>query len=90
MSDQMTSINGPVHEIKLGRVRASVWANGRDRQIVWYSVSLSRIYRDGDKWKSITSFGRDDLPVIAMAAEMAYAWIWNENGIHGERQNAGS
>lgn len=70
----------PVHEIKLGRVRASIWANQHDRQDVWYSVSISRIYRDGDEWKTAISFGRDDLPLVSKAAEMAYTWIWNGKG----------
>jgi hypothetical protein len=36
-----------------------------------------RLYRDGDEWKTTASFGRDDLPLVSKAAEMAYAWIWN-------------
>ena len=79
----MSSGNRPVHEIKLGRVRASIWTNKNDRQDVWFSVSISRFYRDGDDWKTTTaSFGRDDLPLVSKAAEMAYAWIWNAQGTH--------
>jgi hypothetical protein len=74
--------NRPVHEIKLGRVRASIWSNESDRQDVWFSVSISRLYRDGNEWKTTTSFGRDDLPLVSKAAEMAYAWIWNVKGKH--------
>ena len=81
----MASINRPIHEIKLGRIRASIWANRGRRQEVWYSVSLSRVYRDGENWKTTTSFGRDDLPLVAKASDMAYAWIFNANGIDGER-----
>ena len=76
----MSSGNRPVHEIKLGRVRASIWTNESDRQDVWYSVSISRLYRDGDDWKTTTSFSRDDLPLVSKAAEMAYAWIWDGKG----------
>jgi hypothetical protein len=74
--------NRPVHEIKLGRVRASIWSNESDRQDVWFSVSISRLYRGGNEWKTTTSFGRDDLPLVSKAAEMAYAWIWNVKGKH--------
>ena len=74
----MTSNRRPVHEIKLAAVRASIWANRSERQAVWYSVSVSRCYREGDVWKDSTSFGRDDLPLVSKAAEMAYAWIWSE------------
>ena len=74
--------NRPVHEIKLGRIRATIWTNrGRD-QGTWFNVSISRLYRHGSEWKTTTSFGRDDLPLVSKAAEMAYAWIWNVKGNH--------
>ena len=76
----MSSGNRPVHEIRLGRVRASIWTNGGHGQDTWLSVSISRLYRAGNEWKTTTSFGRDDLPVVSKAAEMAYAWIWNVKG----------
>ena len=72
----------PVHEIKLGRVRASIWSNGSNGQDTWFNVSISRLYRDGDEWKTSNSFGRDDLPLVSKAAEMAYAWIWNAKEKH--------
>jgi len=86
----MTSVNRPIHEIKLGHIRASIWMNHSDRQEVWYSVSLSRVYRDGENWKTTASFGRDDLPVVAKAADLAYAWIWNANSSNGGRSNVSS
>lgn len=76
----MSSGNRPIHEIKLGRIRASIWTNESDRSEMWFNVSIARVYRDGDQWKTTTSFGRDDLPLVAKAADMAYAWIWNTKG----------
>lgn len=76
----MSSGNRPVHEIKLGRIRASIWTNGGHGQDTWLSVSISRLYRAGNEWKTTTSFGRDDLPLVSKAAEMAYTWIWNAKG----------
>lgn len=73
----MSSGNRPIHEIKLGRIRATIWTNHTDRQDVWFNVSVVRLYREGDEWRTSTSFGRDDLPLVAKAADMAYAWIWN-------------
>jgi hypothetical protein len=75
----MNSGNRPAHEIKLGAIRASIWSNRSERQEVWFNVSIARLYRDGDQWKTTTSFSRDDLPLVSKAAEMAYAWIWNSN-----------
>lgn len=69
--------NEPIHEIKLGRIRAAIWENqteGKDE--VWYNVVPSRLYKDGAKWKDTTSFRRDDLPIVAKALDMAYGWLW--------------
>ena len=76
----MTSTNRPVHEIRLGRIRATVWTNSNDQRDSWFNVSISRAYRDDDQWRTSASFGRDDLPLVSKAAEMAYAWIWNHKG----------
>lgn len=78
----MHSNNRPIHEFRLGYIRASIWANENDRQSVWFNVSIVRCYRDGEEWKTTSSFGRDDLPLVSKAAEMAYAWIWNQRGGH--------
>lgn len=77
----------PVHEIKLSRIRASIWANGGQGKKTWYSVAISRTYRDGDVWKETTSFNRDDLPIVSKASEMAYAWIWNTLIQNAERKS---
>ena len=70
----------PAHEVKLGKIRATIWANETD-QDVWFNVTLTRRYHDGESWKDTTSFRRDDLPVAAKAADMAYAWIWNQHTV---------
>jgi hypothetical protein len=64
----------PVHELRLGRVRAAVWANETE-QGVRHNVTLSRLYRDGEEWRSSESFGRDDLLVLAKVADLAHTWI---------------
>ncbi len=76
----MSSGNRPIHEIKLGSIRASIWTNGNPGQDTWFNVSICRLYREGGQWKTTASFGRDDLPIVSKAAEMAYAWIWNAKG----------
>ena len=69
--------NKPIHEIRVGKIRAAIWVNENGSNDVWYSVTLSRHYKDGNGWKNRASFGRDDLPVVAKLMEMAYAWIWD-------------
>ena len=66
--------NKPVYEVRLGRVKAAVWANHGESG-VWYSVVFSRIYKDGDSWKRSESFSRDDLPLVAKVADRVHTWI---------------
>ena len=75
----MTQKQKPVYEIRLGRIRASIWANHSESREVWFNVSVSRLYRDGDQWKDSQTFSRDDLPIVAKAADMAYAWLWRRD-----------
>ena len=50
----------PVDEIRIGRVKATVWRNGTEDQ-PRYNVTFSRLYKEADQWKSTHSFGRNDL-----------------------------
>ena len=40
-----------------------------------YSVTVSRLYKDGEEWKTTDSVGRDDLPLAGKALDMAHTWI---------------
>ena len=68
----------PAHEIRLGRIKATIWANQGDNG-PWFNVTLSRNYKDGDEWKSSTSFGRDELLTVAKAADLANSWIHSQS-----------
>ncbi len=81
--DQKTK-SKPVHEIRLGRVRAAVWLNDTEGGLR-YNVQISRLYKDKqDKWKDSTSFGREDLPLVAKVADMAMVWVY-ENPASAEK-----
>jgi hypothetical protein len=64
----------PVQEIRLGRVKAAIWVN-RTREGVIYNVTFERSYKDGETWKTSTSFGRDDLLKVAKLADQAHSWM---------------
>lgn len=68
----------PVHEVRLGRIKAAIWTNEGDNG-TWYNVTVSRNYKDGDEWKSSTSFGRDELLTLAKVADLANTWIHGQN-----------
>ena len=68
--------NKPVHEIRLGAVKAAVWANNSASGL-WHSVSFGRLYKaDDGAWKTSDSFGRDDLPLVEKVADLAHRWIY--------------
>ena len=69
--------NKPVHEVRLGRIKAAVWENNTANG-VRHNATILRIYKDGDQWKTSDSFGRDDLPLVTKVADLAHTWIYQE------------
>ena len=65
----------PTHEIKLGKIRAAIWANESKQDKLWFNVTVTRLYKENDEWKDTSSFGRDELPIVNKAIDMAYGWI---------------
>ena len=79
----------PVHELRLGRIRAAIWAN-ETQNGMRHNVTVSRIYKDGDNWKDSASFGRDDLPLVAKVIDQCHSWIFaNGNPSNGDGRTNG-
>ena len=70
----MTTNNKPVHEIRLGTIKAALWENSAANG-TRYAVTFSRLYKDGAQWKHAENFRRDDLLVLAKVADQAHTWI---------------
>ncbi len=66
--------NKPAQSLRIGAVKAAIWQN-HSGDNTWYSVSFSRMYKDGDQWKNSESFGRDELLTLAKIADQAHTWI---------------
>lgn len=67
----------PVHEVRLGRIKAAIWEN-ETQNGTRHNVTVSRLYKDGEEWKDSTSFGRDDLPLVAKVVDQAHSWIFTQ------------
>ena len=67
----------PVHEIRLGAVKAAIWENETSVG-VRHNVTVSRLYKEGEEWRNTDSFGRDDLPLVAKVVDQAHSWIFTE------------
>ena len=66
----------PAHNIRLGRIEASIWANRTENNEFWFNVTVKRRFNINGEWKDATTFGRDDLPIVSKVLDMAYSWIW--------------
>lgn len=67
--------NLPVHVIRFGYVKASIWQNHTDRGTM-YNVTVARIYRaTDDTWHSSSSFGYRDLLALAKCLDWAHSYV---------------
>ncbi|MCA9028778.1 MAG: hypothetical protein KDA86_26480 [Planctomycetaceae bacterium] len=77
----------PDHVIRFGLVKVCIWKNqtkSGDR----HSVTVVRLFRNGDVWQESTRFGRDDLPLLAKAIDQAHTWIFETNQRSADEQPA--
>ncbi len=64
----------PVHEVKIGVIKAAIWEY-QNASGVWHNVTISRVYDEGQACRDLLCLGRDDLLVVAKAADLAHTWI---------------
>jgi aryl-phospho-beta-D-glucosidase BglC (GH1 family) len=78
-SEATSGKNKPAHEVRLGRVKAVIWANASEAG-TRYNVTVRRIFkRDGSaNWEQSDSFGRDDLPQLIEVVHQAWVWIYGQ------------
>ncbi len=72
----------PIHEVRLESIKAAIWKN-QSESGTRFDVSVTRLYKDGDHWKSTDSFGRDDLLLLAKVIDQTHSWIFD----NGKRRN---
>jgi hypothetical protein len=68
----------PVHEVRRGLIKVRVWRK-RTRSGLRHTVAVSRLFRNGDVWKESSRFGRDDIPLLRLALDEAYTWIFRQS-----------
>jgi hypothetical protein len=65
----------PIAEVRTGSIKATIWRNATENG-ARFNVTFDRLYKDGDKWKSTSTFGRDDLLLLAKVADLAHTRIF--------------
>ncbi|MBI1313262.1 hypothetical protein GC176_18375 [bacterium] len=70
-----TTTNKPVHVIRRKGIKVAIFFN-RTGENEFAKVTAQKIYRAEDgSWKTATSFGRDDLPIVSLLTKRAWEWI---------------
>ena len=81
--------NTPVDDVRIGRVKATIWRNETGDGKARFHVVFSRLYKDGNTWQSSPSFGRNDLLVLAKVADLAHTRVLQlPQEFHGEDNRA--
>jgi hypothetical protein len=68
----------PVRVFRAFGVKVSVFANRTktgDEERVFHKVTVQRIYRDGEKFKTTSSLSRHDLPAAWVLLQKAWEYI---------------
>lgn len=64
------------HEIKIGRLKLSIWKNEDKEKGDWYSITIKRFYQDAEgKWHFAHTFGKDDALLVSEMFRQAWFWI---------------
>ncbi len=67
-------------------IAVSVFANPTEidgRIVSFYKVTIQRTYRDGNEFKTTTTFGRDDLPIVRLLIGQAWEFILDAESSRG-------
>ena len=68
----------PEKKFKCGPISASIWAEDKTVEsgvVKFYSINITKAYKDGDNWKNTNNFNAEDLPKVALVANEAYKYI---------------
>jgi hypothetical protein len=68
-------MNKPEKTFRIGYCSASVFLNEMNNERQFRTVSLQRRYKDGDDWKSSSSFSLADLPHAMAVLQMAMNYL---------------
>ncbi len=73
----MAENNRPVHQVRIGRIKAAVFENGDNAP---RKVQFAALYKDGETWKGSQGFSREDLPLLANVADQVHTVLYEQNG----------
>jgi hypothetical protein len=69
--------NPPVFTVRHRALKAVVWRNETENGPM-FNTTLTRSYKDGETWKESSSFGFDDVLIVAELLRTCYGFISRE------------
>lgn len=60
----------PAHEIRRGLIKARIHMRKHHA-----TVSVVRLFRNGDQWKESSRFGPKDIPLVRHVLDLAHTWL---------------
>ena len=85
----MSSNHKPAAELRIGAIKATIWENQGENR-VRYNTVFSRLYRDGDQWKTTNHFGFRDLLTLAKLADQAHTLITERSAETSQSEAGGN
>lgn len=71
MAKSKSKNEGPVERLRAYPVQAAIWRNEGESR-VFHSVTFSRSYKEGDKYRNVDSFSGPQLLQLSHLAAQAY------------------
>ena len=78
--------NKPYKKINAGTVSCALWENEavvNGRTVTMLKASIERRYKDGDEWKSSSSFSRNEIPLAIYCLQKAFDEIVDKGSNNG-------
>ncbi len=69
--------NAPVFSCRHRALKAAVWRNETDNG-TFFNVTVSRAYKEGEQWHESSSFGYDDVLIVAELLRTCHSFISRE------------
>ena len=68
----------PIHEIRHGLIKVRI-CRKQTSSGLRHTLTIVRLYRNGDVWKESTRFSRDDIPLMCLVLDEAHTWIFENS-----------
>lgn len=80
----------PIEQINVGSgIKAEAWANQSDDGKEYFTVKMSRAYRDNEgEWHETNTYSRDHLPKLAVASNMMFQRLLERQYTQEQSQSA--